>query len=68
MADPIELADPKDTAFAGIAQGALVNNTVLPSGYRTPKRDLVVSGTTLVEPTEEQRRAFAARRRTRRPY
>lgn len=64
MADPIELTDPKDTAFAAIAQGALVNDTVLPSGYRTPKRDLVISGTTLVEPTAEQKRAFAVRQRS----
>jgi hypothetical protein len=37
-----ELTDPQDIAFASIAQEALVNKTVLPSGIETPPEDLLI--------------------------
>lgn len=61
--EPIELTHPLDLAFARMAQGALFNDTIMPSGYRTPPRDLVIDGTALVEPSDEQRRQFGLRGR-----
>ncbi len=67
MADErIEIEDPRDQMLLRIAPGALMNDTVLPSGFRTPARDLVVDGMALVTPTDAQMRAF--RRRGARPY
>jgi hypothetical protein len=35
-----ELTEPSDIAFSGMAQAALVNATVLPSGTKTPSENL----------------------------
>jgi len=43
----IEIEDPRDLALLRMAQGALMNDTVLPSGYRTPPHDMIVVGTGL---------------------
>ncbi len=35
-----ELTKPNDIAFSGMAQAALVNETILPSGTKTPSENL----------------------------
>lgn len=45
----IEIEDPRDQALLRVAQKALMNDTVLPSGYRTPPRDMIVDGMALVD-------------------
>lgn len=52
----IGIEDPRDQALLRIASGATLNDTVLPSGYRTPPRDLVVDGMTLRTPTGPESR------------
>jgi len=61
----IDIEDPHDQALLRIAAGATMNATVLPSGYRTPARDLVVDGMTLRTPTGPESRY---RSRGARPY
>lgn len=66
MADdtaPIEITDERDLAFMRVAQGSLLNATTLPSGTLTPARNLIVEGTSLVEPTDVQVRHFGAMHR-----
>lgn len=58
----IALEDERDIAFCAIAQGSLVNDTRLPSGYRTPPRDMIIRGTEIVEMTKEDRARFNRRR------
>ncbi len=45
----MELTSPEDLSFAEVAQGARVNQTILPSGYTTPPRDLFIHGKWLTE-------------------
>lgn len=44
----IEITDTRDQALMRMAQGAKMNKTVLPSGYCTPPRDMIVDGMALV--------------------
>jgi len=46
----IEITDSRDQALMRMAQGAKMNKTVLPSGYCTPPRDMIVDGMALVTP------------------
>lgn len=62
----IAIDDPRDQALLRIAPGATMNDTVLPSGLRTPPRDLVVDGMSLRTPTGPEARSKA--RRGARPY
>lgn len=45
----IELTHRQDIAFSSIAQNALVNETVLPSGNKTPARDMKIVEKYLVD-------------------
>jgi hypothetical protein len=45
-----ELEKPNDIGFSNIAQGAQVNATILPSGTKTPDRNLFIREKYLVEP------------------
>lgn len=45
----ITLTDSRDIQFSKIAQGAVVNETILPSGFKTPAHDLVIEGEKLVD-------------------
>ena len=40
--DCYELTHPRDIAFSAIAQEALVGNTIMPSGAKTPPHTLVI--------------------------
>lgn len=62
----VEIEDPRDRALLAIAQGSTMNDTVLPGGYRTPPRDLIVDGTALRTPTGPEARLRA--RGGARPY
>ena len=44
----IQLTDSNDIAFANIAQNSIVQNTALPSGFKTPDRKMRIDGTKLV--------------------
>ena len=44
----ISIKDARDLKFAKMAQRVTVNATILPSGYCTPARDMVILGTDLV--------------------
>jgi hypothetical protein len=44
----IELTAPRDLGFCRIAQGAIVNSTILPSGYKTPPVNMMVKGHRLI--------------------
>lgn len=48
MLNSIELTQPEDRMFAQIAQGAVVNNSTLPSGLLTPPYDMIFVGNFLV--------------------
>ena len=48
----LELTDPRDIAFSGMAQRALVGDTILPSGTKTPPETHIIRGKYLV-PTKE---------------
>ena len=70
MADPtderIEIEDPRDQALLRVAPGAIMNDTILPSGFHTPPRDLIVDGMTLRTPTDQE--GMHKPRRGPRPY
>lgn len=46
--DCYEMTEPNDVAFSKMAQGALLNETVLPSGTKTPAENLWFRGKYLV--------------------
>lgn len=48
MSRRITLTNPADMAFSERAQWALCNQTVLPSGFKTPAADMVIVGYELV--------------------
>lgn len=55
-----ELTKPQDIAFSEMAQGALVNRTVLPSGTRTPSKNLWVREKYLVTRDHALENSFCA--------
>ncbi len=58
MSDSIELTDPQDRDFALIAQNALFNETIMPSGMVTPARDMRIVGTKLGPTTRAEWQAI----------
>ena len=44
----IDITHPQDIAFCRIAQGATVQNTTLPSGFKTPDFPYRIDGNLLV--------------------
>ena len=52
------LTDPNDLGLLRAAQGSCVRNTIFPSGWKSPDEDLIIHGTELRLPTDEEKQRF----------